>query len=43
MGIVWVDVRAKKEVRGRGGNQLVTILVVVILVIVLLLLLSRLL
>jgi hypothetical protein len=36
-------VRAKKEVRGMGGNQLVTILVVVILVIVLLLLLSRLL
>jgi hypothetical protein len=43
MGIVWVDARAKKEVRGMGGNQLVTILVVVILVIVLLLLLSRLL
>jgi competence protein ComGC len=43
MGIVWVDVRAKKEVRDMGGNQLVTILVVVILVIVLLLLLSRLL
>jgi hypothetical protein len=36
-------VRVKKEVRGMGGNQLVTILVVVILVIVLLLLLSRLL
>jgi len=43
MGIVWGDVKAKKEVRGMGGNQLVTILVVVILVIVLLLLLSRLL
>ncbi len=35
--------RAKKEVRCMGGNQLVTILVVVILVIVLLYLLTRLL
>jgi len=36
-------VRAKKEVRGMGGNQLVTILVAAILIIVLIFLLMRLL
>ncbi len=43
MGIVWDDVRAKKEVRGMGGNQLITILVAAILIIVLIFLLMRLL